>query len=72
MAKNGTEAAVAKLPNCDIHKYTFGEIVTAQYDGKTTQDSPGQGSWAYMCEDCFDNYGKGLGLGVGQRLVVQS
>jgi len=25
------------------------------------------GMWAYMCEDCFNEYGIGLGLGKGQK-----
>jgi hypothetical protein len=39
--------------------------VTAAYDGKTTL-----GRWGFMCEPCFQEYGTGLGTGIGQRLVT--
>lgn len=59
-------ARVAKLPECDIHKYEQGKPgVPAAYDGKTVQ-----GPWANMCEPCFASHGVGLGTGRGQRLVV--
>jgi len=38
---------------------------TAQYDGRIRF-----GPWAYMCPKCFERHGIGLGLGVGQRLIV--
>jgi len=60
-----TEVTVPELPECDIHKqYVAG--VPALYDGKTVH-----GPWAYMCQPCFDALGVGLGLGKGQRLIVQ-
>jgi len=37
----------------------------AHYDGKTKM-----GPWADMCEDHFREYGIGLGVGRGQRLIV--
>lgn len=59
----GTEVIVPKLPNCDLpHE----EKVEARYDGKTQG-----GPWAYMCEECFDHYGVGLGTGRGQRLLLR-
>lgn len=59
---------VSVLPECDIHKYTLGTPgVPAAYDGKTQM-----GPWANMCEDCFSQYGVGLGTGQGQRLVLTS
>lgn len=65
---NGEEVILQELPMCDTHKYIHGkEDVTARYDGKTTK-----GPWAFMCEDCFQTYGIGLGVGVGQRLVLAS
>lgn len=68
MAKNGTVAYVAELPECDIHKFVLGDAtpVQAAYDGKTKG-----GPWANMCEECFPIHGVGLGLGRGQRLEVQ-
>ena len=38
---------------------------TAKYDGKTVM-----GPWANMCSDCFAENGIGLGLGMGQELIV--
>lgn len=69
MAKNDhTEVTVAKLPNCDIHAYVHHKLgVLAAYDGKT-KDGP----WANMCEQCFKTHGIGLGLGKGQRLVLEA
>jgi len=41
--------------------------VQAQYDGATVLNG---GSWAYMCESHYSQYGTGLGLGMGQRLII--
>lgn len=62
-----TEATVASLPMCDIHKYEKNDPgVVAAYDARTPR-----GPWAYMCEDCFPTYSMGkLGTGYGQRLVL--
>jgi hypothetical protein len=38
----------------------------AAVDGKTKM-----GPWAYMCVPCFEEYGIGLGLGRGQRLLIE-
>lgn len=51
-------AKVAVLPKCDFCANKAG------YDGATKM-----GPWAYMCETCFSIEGRGLGLGIGQRLV---
>ena len=40
--------------------------VKAAYDAQTEM-----GSWAFMCEEHYKRYGVGLGLGVGQRLIVK-
>lgn len=40
---------------------------TATVDGKTIM-----GPWANMCDLHFEEYGVGLGLGKGQRLIVQA
>jgi hypothetical protein len=42
-----------------------GTVVTAGYDGATRF-----GPWANMCDACFTTYGRGLGIGRGQRLMV--
>ena len=59
MAKAHTKVEVSKLPDCDF----CGD--EAQYDGKTVL-----GPWANMCRVCFGKYGIGLGLGIGQKLIV--
>jgi ribosomal protein L37AE/L43A len=35
----------------------------AKYDARTKM-----GSWAFLCQSCFDKYGVGIGLGKGQKL----
>lgn len=30
------------------------------------------GPWAIMCEDCFNKFGKGLGIGIGQEYVMNN
>lgn len=59
-----TKVEVLKLPNCDFCKASH---ATAAYDGKTTF-----GPWANMCEMHFQQYGIGLGLGKGQRLLQKT
>ena len=60
----GTEVFVDELPLCQI---THEVPRPASYDAKTTS-----GPWAYLCEDCFQEMGVGLGTGKGQRLKVRS
>ena len=55
------EVKVKELPKCDFCSKK------AEYDGKTWI-----GCWAYMCPDHFKQYGKGLGLGKGQKLVIDT
>jgi len=55
-----TQVEVARLPKCDFCG------APAKYDGRT-----GLGPWANMCEMCFHEYGTGLGLGKGQKLVLK-
>ena len=57
---------VVAFPDCDMHKMGTVELIPAAYDGKTFL-----GPWAYMCEECFTDYGVGLGVGRGQRLVLR-
>lgn len=65
-AGDGTSVEVSSYPDCDIHTYQLGQPgVEAHYDGKTIM-----GPWANMCDECFAQYGVGLGVGQGQRLVV--
>ena len=66
MAKNGTEAIVTRLPECDICKATgVSPVPKAKYDAKTKT----WGSWANMCEEHMKVHGIGLGTGLGQRLI---
>lgn len=59
-----TEVKVSVLPDCDFCKQR-GHSHAAHYDGATVL-----GPWANMCEEDFVLFGRGLGLGVGQRLVL--
>lgn len=56
-----TETEVIYLPNCDMC-----QTALARYDARTCW-----GSWANLCTACFGQYGAGLGLGKGQRLVLK-
>lgn len=52
---------LTERPRCDIC-----EGRPAAYDAATTM-----GPWAYMCVPCFEKYGRGLGMGLGQRLLIE-
>lgn len=65
MAREGTVAEVATIPNCDICKSNGSDSVPAGFDGKTKM-----GPWAFMCPTHFGLFGTGLGTGQGQRLVL--
>lgn len=65
VADSGAVAYVTELPSCDIHRTVSDTVVPAGYDGATRF-----GSWAFMCDGCFLTYGLGLGIGRGQRLVL--
>ena len=54
-----TTASLAEIPTCDICKK-----VDAYVDGAMTS-----GPWAYMCKECFEEHGVGIGLGKGQILI---
>jgi len=54
---------VQTLPLCDMCK---GFTTKAHYDCKTTD-----GPWGYLCEKHFRSNGMGLGLGLGQRLILE-
>ena len=61
-----TSVEVTAVHYCDFCRMDSGSSkVEAEYDGATTY-----GSWANMCEKHFSIYGTGLGLGKGQRLVL--
>jgi len=66
LQKDTTTAVIAKEEYCDYCQMS-GTKTVALYDGKTTQ-----GAWAYMCEDHFSDYGVGIGLGLGQILIVET
>jgi hypothetical protein len=53
---------VSELPACNAHPER-----EAHYDFATKM-----GPWMYGCDACFVTYGKGLGVGLGQRLVVKT
>jgi hypothetical protein len=62
---SSTTAVVMEFPPCDFCKE---ELVNtpARYDGKTIH-----GPWAYMCGAHFIILGTGVGLGIGQRLILK-
>lgn len=68
MAKEAhTEVIVDKLPPCDFcQRDPTIAFQAAHYDGKTRM-----GPWADMCEEHFQQYGVGLGLGKGQKLILR-
>jgi hypothetical protein len=56
---------LTERPDCDICKQQ-GRKRPAYVDCKTKQ-----GPWAYACTQCFARYGIGLGMGRGQRLLIE-
>lgn len=57
---------VTVRPDCDFcQRDGFG--MPAQYDARTQL-----GRWAYMCRTHYGLHGVGLGLGKGQRIIVES
>lgn len=56
-----TKAYVPSLPACDLHHDR-----RALYDFRTLT-----GTWMYGCPACFAMYGRGLGTGKGQFLIVR-
>ena len=60
MVDQHTETKVKTFPRCDFCPSD------ALYDGRTTA-----GPWANMCNLHFQQHGVGLGLGKGQRLVIE-
>lgn len=58
------EVEVSKEFSCNMCSCTPPKKATV--DGKTKL-----GSWAYMCENCYKIWGVGLGLGMGQRLILK-
>ena len=55
------QVLVDKLPKCSIHTDR-----DAHFDFASTM-----GPWMYGCELCFAKYGRGLGVGKGQQLVLR-
>lgn len=55
-------------PECEICAHHCGVHVTAEYNAKLEHT---EGDWAYMCAECFEEYGIGLGKTRGQKLIFQ-
>lgn len=66
-AADPTVAEVAELPDCDVHRLLLGFTVPATYDAMANDISPAA---AFMCDDHFARHGRGLGAGIGQRLIL--
>ena len=60
-----TEVKVSKPPNCDLCEKVENKKTPALYDGKTTL-----GPWGFLCQKHFNQFGIGLGLGRGQKLLA--
>ena len=65
MSSSGTLARISYQPNCD-HCNAKGQTRAAVYDARTAH-----GYWAYLCEIHFSETGGKLGVGFGQRLVIE-
>ena len=59
-----TWVVIPKIPDCDMCKQN--PPAPAYADGKMLV-----GPWANMCKDCFEVLGIGLGLGMGQELLLE-
>jgi hypothetical protein len=59
--RNHEAVMVSALPKCDFC------AAEATFDGRVK----GISSWANMCHVDFEIHGVGLGLGVGQELIVR-
>jgi hypothetical protein len=55
---------VIEYPSCIICEMNGDGKVEAHYDAKTVM-----GPWGHLCEECFTEFGIGLGLGRGQRFI---
>ena len=60
--KEHTQVEVSHLPLCDTCQQH-----EAKYDARILATG-----WANVCEVCFEFYGCRLGIGKGQRLVVEN
>lgn len=61
-------AIVAVKPKCDIHKLADGDPdFEADYDVRL----PAYGSWGNVCHRHFMEVGASLGMGKGQRLLIE-
>ena len=59
---------VSSLPNCDLGcKRRDGAPKPAYADASIATLN---GSWGYVCKDCFKRFGCHLGLGLGQKLIL--
>jgi hypothetical protein len=62
-----TQVTIDVPKKCDFCKQN-GVDRDAKYDGKVSIGT----YWANMCQGHFELYGIGLGLGIGQELIVKS
>jgi len=61
-----TSVEVSSPHYCDFCGDGGGKV-EAEYDAKTVM-----GPWAEMCGKHYRQYGEGLGLGMGQRLILKT
>ena len=63
--KRGHEVLVDAFPDCDVCKLEgYKPMRKARYDCNSSL-----GGWMNLCSEHFRFYGRGTGLGVGQRLI---
>ena len=63
--ERGTEVLVSELPECNFCSTLDQRKQPAKYDGQTNMRQ-----WANMCQEHFNEFGIGLGVGRGQRLIL--
>jgi hypothetical protein len=62
MVVQNTDHPMLPHPNCSFHRL-YGQKVAAVYEGMTTEGVP-----AFMCDDCFQEFGIGITSEVVRRL----
>lgn len=60
-----------KKPVTWIGKIDKCQINGCNYNGVMFDACVGYRNWGNICQDCFDTYGCGLGIGKGQKYLLQ-
>ena len=68
---------LAEQPQINVATYDAATNIFDRYESHGVAHDGGssnlvaRGKWAYMCEGHYEDYGVGLGLGVGQKLILR-